>query len=86
VRFPALVVAVDREEVGPDGRAATARFAEETGVPVHPVVTMTEVLDHLGATNRLPDDARVRCAAYLAQYGTEPARRWAERAATSRSA
>jgi orotate phosphoribosyltransferase len=81
VRFPALVVAVDREEVGPDGRAATARFAEETGVPVHPVVTMTEALDHLRETGRLPDDARARCASYLAQYGTAAAKRWAERAA-----
>jgi orotate phosphoribosyltransferase len=77
VRFPALVVAVDREEVGPDGRAATARFAQDTGVPVHPVVTMTEALGHLRATGRLPDDARTRCAAYLAQYGTPSAKDWA---------
>jgi orotate phosphoribosyltransferase len=78
VRFPALVVAVNREEVGPDGKDAASRFTEETGVPVHAVVRMTELLDHLDATGRLPEDARARCVEYLARYGTPAAKAWAE--------
>lgn len=77
VRFPALVVAVNREEVGPDGLDACSRFAQDTGVPVVAAITMTEILGHLEATGRLPADDRRRCAAYLAQYGTPAARAWA---------
>ena len=77
VRFPALVVAVNREEVGTDGRDACSRFAEDTGVPVAAALTMTEILTHLEATGRLPVEERRRCAAYLAQYGTSTARAWA---------
>jgi orotate phosphoribosyltransferase len=80
VRFPALVVAVNREEVGPDGKDAATRFTEETGVPVHAVVSMTELLAHLAATNRLPADAKARCREYLGRYGTPSAKRWAETA------
>ena len=43
-RFPALVIAVNREEVGPDGKDACSRFTEDTGVPVFPAVTMTEAI------------------------------------------
>ena len=77
VKFPALVVAVDREETGPDGKGACARFAEETGVRVLPAVAMTEALSHLAATGRLAAADRARCAAYLGQYGTETAKAWA---------
>jgi orotate phosphoribosyltransferase len=80
VRFPALVVAVNREEVGPDGTDAASRFARETGVPVHAVVTMTDALGHLEATGRLPSDARARCVEYLARHGTAAAKAWAGRA------
>jgi orotate phosphoribosyltransferase len=78
VRFPALVVAVNREEVGPDGRDAASRFTEETGVPVHAVVAMTDLLGYLDETGRLPPDARARCVEYLARHGTPSARSWAE--------
>lgn len=77
VRFPALVIAVNRQEVGPDGTDACASFTEATGVPVLPVVNMTEILTHLDETGRLGDDDRARCVAYLAKYGTPEAKAWA---------
>ncbi len=77
VAFPALVVAVNREETGPGGLDACATFTEATGVPVHPVVTMTELLGHLDTTGRLPAADRARCVAYLAEHGTPAARAWA---------
>lgn len=76
-RFPALVIALDRQETGPDGRDACGAFQADTGIPVAPVVTMTEVLSHLRATGRLPDADHARCRAYLAEFGTPPARAWA---------
>lgn len=76
-RFPALVVAVNRQEVGPDGRDACARFTADTGVPVFPAVTMTEALGRLDATGRLPAADRARCVEYLLAYGSPEAKAWA---------
>jgi orotate phosphoribosyltransferase len=76
-RFPALVIAVNRQEVGPDGSDACGAFTSATGVPVYPAVTMTEVLTHLDETGRLHADDRRRCAEYLERYGTSEARAWA---------
>ena len=76
VSFPALAVGVDRQEVKPDGTSAIDHFTELTGVPVIPTVTMTEVLDHLEATDRLPEGDKERCLAYLEQYGTDAAKAW----------
>jgi orotate phosphoribosyltransferase len=76
-RFPALVVAVNRQEVGPDGKDACARFTADTGVPVFPAVTMTEALGHLSATGRLPAADRQRCVDYLLAYGSPEAKAWA---------
>jgi orotate phosphoribosyltransferase len=77
VRFPALVIAVDRQETGPDGRDAASAFTAETGIPVVAAVTMTQVLSHLAETGRLAALDRSRCADYLRAYGTPAARAWA---------
>jgi orotate phosphoribosyltransferase len=77
VRFPALVIAVDREEVGDDGLDAAARFTAETGVAVFAALTITELLSHLEETGRLDDRQRASCAEYLAAYGSPSARAWA---------
>ena len=76
-RFPALVIAVDRQETGPEGIDAASKFTQDTGIPVFPAVTMTEALTHLEATERLPAGDRKRCVEYLAQYGTPAAKSWA---------
>jgi orotate phosphoribosyltransferase len=77
VRFPALVIAVDRQEVGPDGHDACAKFTADTGVPVHPTVTMTEILGYLDDTDRLSAEDRARCLEYLGRHGTPAAKDWA---------
>lgn len=79
VKFPVLVIAVDREEVMPDGHDACGKFTADTGVPVAPTVTMTQILGHLDDTGRLPKDARKRCLDYLDRYGTPAARDWVAR-------
>ena len=77
VSVPLLVVAVDREEVGADGRASAVSFTEDTGVPVTATVRMTEMLDYLREKGTLDDEDLARCVAYLAQYGTPDAKAWA---------
>lgn len=76
-RFPALVIAVNRQEIGPDGLDAAAAFTAAAGVPVFAAVTMTEILTHLEATGRLPAEIRARCAEYLGKYGSAEAKSWA---------
>jgi orotate phosphoribosyltransferase len=76
-RFPALVIAVNRQETLPDGSDACTAFTSSCGVPVFAAVTMTEILGHLDDTGRLPADMRAKCVAYLQQYGTAEAKSWA---------
>jgi orotate phosphoribosyltransferase len=78
LQFPALVIGVDRQEVGPDGKDAATAFTEATGIPVAPVVRMTDVLGYLDETGRLPAGPRHDCLVYLEEYGTEDARAWAQ--------
>jgi orotate phosphoribosyltransferase len=77
VTFPALVIAVDRQETGPDGRDAASAFTAETGIPVVAAVTMKQVLSQLAETGRLAALDRSRCADYLRTYGTPTAKSWA---------
>jgi len=76
-RFPALVIAVNRQEVGPDGTDAATAFTSAAGVPVFAAVTMTEILTHLEDTGRLAPEMRAKCVEYLATYGTAEAKAWA---------
>lgn len=83
VRFPALVIAVDRQEADDRGEDAAGLFTRETGIAVHAAVTMTDILTYLDGTGRLTGQARLDCIAYLRTYGTAPARSWADQAATA---
>lgn len=42
-----LVVGVDRQQLGPDGRPASRAIAEECDLPVHSIVTISQAVDHL---------------------------------------
>ena len=77
VKFPCLVIALDRMEIGPDGNDACGKFTADTGIPVVPAVTMIEVLSYLDETGRLSADDRARCKAYLGSFGTPAAKAWA---------
>ncbi len=72
----ALLIVLDRQEVKADGSGAVQAFTELTGVPVLPVVTMTETLSFLREQGRLSDDDWARCLAYWREYGTDEAKAW----------
>ena len=50
IRILGLIIALDREEKGPTGLTAAQEFTRATGVPVHPVLTATELLEILRTT------------------------------------
>jgi len=62
------VVAVDRQERGRGERSALAELADECGVPVAAIITITEAVDHLAVDGRLlpADAARIR--SHLAEH------------------
>ena len=67
VELAGLVVSVNRQERGTGERTALAELAEEFSMPTHAIVTLDEILEHLG--ERLGAEDRARIAAYRAQYG-----------------
>ena len=73
-KVTAIVVALDRQEVGIDGKNAIEAFTSETGVPVFAALKMTEVYRYL--VNRPQQDQKPvqKIAKYLKVYGTEEAR------------
>ena len=70
---------LDRQERAPDGTDAVSAFTQRTGVPVLPVVRLTDTVDHLHARGALAPDDLARIRAYWAEFGTPEAQAWATR-------
>lgn len=75
--FPALLIVLDRQERAPDGTDAVGAFTERTGVPVLPVVRLTETVDHLARRGAVTREDLARIKAYWAEFGTPEAQAWA---------
>lgn len=74
VTVEAVVVAVDRQERGRTSRSTLVELQDELGVPVLPVVTIREVVEHLhgrkiGDRIVIDDARRAAIEAYLAEHG-----------------
>lgn len=70
VAIEGVVVAVDREERGRD-KSTLAELEERLGVPVLPVVTIRQIVAHLGREGGpLGADERGRIEDYLARFGS----------------
>ncbi|MCE2882587.1 MAG: orotate phosphoribosyltransferase [Planctomycetaceae bacterium] len=69
IKLAGLVVSVDRQERASESaaRSALIEVGAEFGMPTAAIVTIDEIVMHLGA--RLTDADRARIAAYRAQYG-----------------
>ena len=68
-----LVIAVDRQEVGVNGRNAIAEFSEKTKIPVSSIVSASDIYNFLVEENRTDEAERI--GNYLRSYGTQSARR-----------
>lgn len=73
LQYPALVIAVDRQEVGIDGKSAIDEFTQKTGIPVASIITASEICQYLKTIKRENQNVE-RIANYLRVYGTETAR------------
>ncbi|MCB9567165.1 MAG: orotate phosphoribosyltransferase [Myxococcales bacterium] len=75
VTVSGVIVAVDRQERGRGERTTLAELEDELGIPVRPIVTIREIVDHLhgraGAEGAvIIDDARrAAIEGYLAEHG-----------------
>ena len=66
----AAVIALDRQEVGPNGNSAVAEMERDTGIRVVPLVTVKEVLQFLQAAKA--DAATIAAMQdYQARYGVK---------------
>lgn len=62
VKLIGAVVSVDRQERGQGSKPALQEIAEDCGLPVAPIITISEAVEHLAATGvlALAEAARVR--------------------------
>ena len=62
VRVVGAVVSVDRQERGKGSKPALQEIADESGVPVTPIITISEAVEHLADSGALAaaDSERVR--------------------------
>ena len=65
VTLVGAVVSVDRQEKGQGNKPALREIAEDCGLPVTPIITISEAVDHLSATGALSADDVARVRAHL---------------------
>lgn len=67
-----MFISVDRCEVGQGGKTARAEIFEEFGITVHPIVTVVDILDHVGAKENaqdiIPPDTQRLLKEYMEKY------------------
>lgn len=76
VIFSCVLIAVDRQEVGQDGKSAIKEFEKETNIPVKSIVTIREIIDFLHNKKLdgkifLDDALKNKMEEYLAEYGVK---------------
>lgn len=74
-KYPVLAIAVDRQEVGIDGKSAIKKYEAKTGTKVVSVVNAAEVYQFL-KEQIVPTKGIDRMANYLRVYGTDEARKF----------
>jgi len=75
VNFPGLVIAVDRQEVGLDGKSAIEEFEQKTKIPVFSIVSVSEIIEYLSKKGKMTLIEKQKMVEYLKQYGVEKVKR-----------
>ncbi|MCK4433402.1 MAG: orotate phosphoribosyltransferase, partial [Methanomicrobia archaeon] len=75
LRYIGLIIAVDREEVGEDGKSAIKQFEEKTGIPVDSIVSISEIINYLWDAKKITASDKQRLEEYLKKYGIEEVKR-----------
>ena len=76
LEYVGLVIAVDRQEVGPDGKDAIKQFEQKTGIPVIPIVNILEIKTYLSEEGKISEAELKGIDDYLKKYGNEEVKRW----------
>ena len=76
LEYVGLVIAVDRKEVGPDGKDAIKQFEQKTGIPVISIVDILEIKTYLYDKGEISEAELKRIDDYLKKYGNEEVKRW----------
>lgn len=69
VKFSALVIAVDRQEVRLDGKSAIKEFEQKTKIPVFSIVCVSEIIAYLSEKGKMTSAEKQRIVEYLKEYG-----------------
>ena len=69
LHYVGLIIAVDREEVGEDGKSAIKQFEEKTGIPVDSIVSISEIINYLWDAKKITASDKQRLEEYLRKYG-----------------
>jgi len=71
VKFPGLVIATDRQEVGIDGKSAIEGFEQKTKIPVFSIVSLSEIIEYLSKKGQMIPAEKQKIIEYLKRYGVE---------------
>jgi orotate phosphoribosyltransferase len=63
-----VLIALDREELGPSGKSAVQEVQDSLGIPVHAIVGFRHLIDYLRGLGRAGELAALE--AYRSRYGT----------------
>lgn len=81
-KLPLLAIAVDRQEVGIDGKSAIEEYEQKTGTRVASIINALDVYDFLNMNapintpnGEIKRESVVRMSTYLRVYGTDSARK-----------
>ncbi len=74
VHVPALIIAVDRQEIDEDGENAIQQFTNKTEIDVRAIVTVSEIYKYMDETGRLSYHDRNEFMRYLQAWGTQEVR------------
>jgi orotate phosphoribosyltransferase len=76
VEIPCVVISVDRQEIGLEGKSATEEVKEKFGIDVRPIATIREIVEYLhnrkvDGKTYIDDEMKRKMYNYLEKYGVK---------------
>ena len=71
VEVTGAVIAVDREERGSGTRTTLSELEESLKIPVLPIITVSEMVEHLHTSGSLSAEMKARIEDYVREHGAE---------------
>jgi orotate phosphoribosyltransferase len=71
VSIVGIMISVDRQEQGPNGRPASAEILDRYNIPVWSIVSLSEIVEYLGGNGTLDAEQLAAIAAYREKWGSQ---------------